>query len=88
MLQPRFAMHDPYVYPLNPTPFLVFFHLPIRQRIFGAFAQAGRAPSLRKLCAPEAATEELDAVLAVDFAYREIALARKTKLLAFGIDTR
>ena len=47
-----------------------------------------RATSLRELFATYAATEEANAVLAVDFAYREIALARETKLVAFRIDTR
>ena len=46
------------------------------------------ATSLGELLATEAAPEEPDAVLAVDFAYREIALASETKPLAFGIDTR
>jgi hypothetical protein len=47
-----------------------------------------RTTSLRELFATEAATEKSDAVLAVDFADNEIALASKAKLLAFGIDTR
>jgi len=50
--------------------------------------EQGWTPSLRELFATEAATEKSDAVLAVDFADNEIALARTTKLLVFGIDTR
>src|SRR5262245_60069285 len=46
------------------------------------------AASLGELLATEAAPEEPDAVLAVDFADSEIALAGETKPLAFGIDTR
>jgi hypothetical protein len=29
MLQTRFAMHDSHVHPLDPTPLLLFVHLPI-----------------------------------------------------------
>jgi hypothetical protein len=47
-----------------------------------------RATALRELFATDAATEESDTVLAVDFADREIAQARETKLVACGIDTR
>ena len=44
--------------------------------------------SLRELLATKAAAEEAEAILAIDFAYCEIALACETKLVAFGIDTR
>ena len=44
--------------------------------------------SLRALFATQAAAEEADAILAIDFAYCEIALAWETKLVAFRIDTR
>jgi hypothetical protein len=46
------------------------------------------AAAFRKRLAAGAAAPEADTVLAVDFAHREIVLARETKLLAFGIDTR
>jgi hypothetical protein len=36
MLQTGFAMHDPHIHPLAPTPFLLFFHLPIRQSLWPA----------------------------------------------------
>ena len=32
-LQTRFAMHDPHLDPLKPTPFIALFHLPIRQAL-------------------------------------------------------
>jgi hypothetical protein len=43
--------------------------------------------SLGALLATGAATEESDAILAVDCAHGEIALTRETKLLACDIDT-
>jgi hypothetical protein len=33
VLDAGFAMHDPHVDPLDPTPFLVFFDLPIGQAL-------------------------------------------------------
>lgn len=33
VFQPRFAIEDPDFDPLNPTPFLLFFHLPIGQSL-------------------------------------------------------
>ena len=46
------------------------------------------AASFGELLAARPAAQEPDTILAVDFAHREIVLARETKLLAFGIDTR
>jgi hypothetical protein len=46
------------------------------------------ATSLRELLATDAAPAQSDAVLAIDFAYGEIALACETKPLACRIDTR
>jgi hypothetical protein len=46
------------------------------------------AASFRELLATRPATQEPEAVLAIDFAHDEIALARETKPLACGVDTR
>jgi hypothetical protein len=46
------------------------------------------ATSLGELLATRPAAQEPDVVLTVDFAHREIILARETKALAFRIDTR
>ena len=46
------------------------------------------AASLGELLAARPAAQEPDVVLTVDFAHREIILARETKPLAFRIDTR
>jgi hypothetical protein len=50
--------------------------------------EQGRATSLGEFLSTDAATEQSDAVLAIDFAHGEIALACKTKPVAFRIDTR
>jgi hypothetical protein len=50
--------------------------------------EQGGATSLGELLTARPAAQEPDAVLAIDFAHGEIVLACKTKLLAFGIDTR
>jgi hypothetical protein len=44
--------------------------------------------SLGEFLAARPAAQEPDVVLTVDFAYRQIVLARKTKPLAFRVDTR
>src|SRR5262249_23685029 len=36
MLQTRFAMHDPHLDPLNPTLFIVLFHLTVHQALWPA----------------------------------------------------
>lgn len=46
------------------------------------------APSLRELLAAGATPKESDAVVAVDFAHGEIAVAREAKPLAFTVHTR
>ena len=46
------------------------------------------AASLRALLTACPAAQEPDVVLTVDFAHREIVLARETKLLACRMDTR
>jgi hypothetical protein len=46
------------------------------------------APPFRELLAAGATPQESEAVVAVDFAYGEIALARKAKLVAFTVHTR
>jgi hypothetical protein len=46
------------------------------------------AASLGELLAARPAAQEPDVVLTVDFAYRQIVLARETKPLAFRVDTR
>ena len=46
------------------------------------------AAAFRELLAARTAPQEPDAVLAVDFAHREIVLTRETKPLAVGVDTR
>ncbi len=46
------------------------------------------APSLRALLAADATPEESHAVVAVDFAHGEIALACEAKPLAFAVHTR
>jgi hypothetical protein len=50
--------------------------------------EQGRTAAFGELLAACPATQEPDAVLAVDFAYGEMVLARETKLLAGGVDTR
>src|SRR5215471_18221632 len=44
MRQPRCALHAPDVYPLHPTPFLLFFPLPIRQALGPAEDSTTRPP--------------------------------------------
>ena len=46
------------------------------------------APALRELLAAGTTPEESDAVVAVDFAHGEMALAREAKPLAFAVHTR
>jgi len=46
------------------------------------------AASLRELLATRPAAQEPDVVLTVDFAYRQVVLARETKPLACRVDTR
>ena len=46
------------------------------------------AASLRELLAARPAPQEPEAVLAVNFAHREIVLTRETKPLAVGVNTR
>jgi hypothetical protein len=72
----------------HPTPFtqmindgLSFFFRDLR------IEQRG-APALRELLAAGTTPEESDAVVAVDFAHGEIALAREAKPLAFAVHTR
>jgi hypothetical protein len=36
MFQTRFAMHDPHIHPLDPPPFILFFHLTIRSSLWPA----------------------------------------------------
>jgi len=73
---------------LHPAPFIqmVDDRLRIVLRDFGV-EQRGPA-SLGELLAACTAPQEPNAILAVDFAYGQIVLARATKLLAFGVDTR
>jgi len=71
-----------------PAPFAQMINNVLRLGLCDLGIEQRRAPSLGELLPTEATTEEPEAVLAIDFAYREIALARETKLMAFGIDSR
>ena len=71
-----------------PTPFAQMINNALRLGLCDLGIEQRRATALGALLPTDAATEEPDAILAIDFAYREIALARETKLMAFGIDTR
>jgi hypothetical protein len=50
--------------------------------------EPGGATSLGELLTARPAAQEPDVVLTVDFAYRQIVLARETKPLVFRVDTR
>jgi hypothetical protein len=60
------------------------FHLFLRD----LGVEQGSTTAFGEFLATRAAPQEPDAVLAVDFAHGEIVLARETKPLAVGVDTR
>ena len=71
-----------------PAPFAQMIHDGLGVCLRDLRIEQRGATSLGALLATEAAPEEPEAVLAVDFADSEIALTGETKPLAFGIDTR
>ena len=72
----------------HPTPFTQMINDGLSFFLRDLRIEQCCAPSLRELLAAGTAPEESDAVVAVDFAHGEIVLARETKPLAVGVDTR
>ena len=72
----------------SPTAFVQMIDDRFRLFLRDFGVAQGRPTSFGKLLAARPATQEPDAVLAVDFAHGEIVLTRETKPLAVGVDTR
>jgi hypothetical protein len=72
----------------DPAPFAQMIHNVCSLGLRNLGVKQRGATSLRELLTTGAATEESDAVLAIDFAHGEIALTGEPKPVAFGIDTR
>lgn len=71
-----------------PTSFIQMIDDGFRLFLRDFGVEQGSPTSFRKLLATRPATQEPDAVLAVDFAHGEIVLTRETKPLAVRVDTR
>jgi len=72
----------------HPTPFTHMINDGLGVFLGDLRSEERGAPSLRELCAAGATTEEPDAVVAIDVAHGEMALAREAKPLAFTVHTR
>jgi hypothetical protein len=72
----------------HPAPFAQMIDDGCRMRLRDFRVEQGGATSFGELLATRPTAQEPDAVLAVDFAYREIVLACEPKPLAFRIHTR